>query len=522
MAKRGLLLTVSLLAFGACDLAPDFKMPEIDLPAAFKEAPAAAPVAPATDGKWQRFDGKAKLDETAWWQLFNDPVLNAFEEAAMKDNPSLDAALARVDAARAAAKVARADLFPAITAGAGPTRQQISPASINAQFPAGVTKTKPFTLYDVRGTVTYDVDLFDKYRNNAKAVGLDSRAVQQNYRAARLALQADLAQAYFTYAAYTKELDVLTQMEKAQSQLLGLTRKKREIGAIDDLQVAAQETDLATTQQAKAQVAQAKAAQEHLIAILVGKPPASFAMEKALMTGKPPEVPVGLPSALLERRPDIQAAAEGIAAANARIGVARAGYFPDLSLTAMGGFTSDELGTLFNWSNRSWLIGPLAGTMLTQPIFQGGRVAATVAERKADYQEAVANYRGAVLQAFREVEDQLSGLKNLSDEARAANQAVKSSKRGYDIAKQRYDVGYSSYLEYLDAQRNFLNSQRAQVQVQGNRYVTTVQLIRALGGRWDAPVEKVPAEVDAPPVATEESAQPASGSTTTPELAPLR
>ncbi|MFM9890954.1 MAG: efflux transporter outer membrane subunit [Rickettsiales bacterium] len=500
-----------LFALTACDLSPDFTLPSFDIPAQFKEQPAAAdasePIAPITDGKWKRFDEKARLDETAWWKIFNDPTLDALEEQALADSPTLDAALARVTSARAATDTAFADLFPAISIGAGPLRQKPAVANINGSFPAAaVPNIKPYTLYQVRGEVTYDLDLFGKTRNNIRDAEFGADAEQQRYVAARLALQADVAQAYFAYAAAARELVVVKQSVEAQSKNLNLTRKKRDVGEIDDLAVGAQETEFATAQQSAAQLEQSKAIQEHRLALLLGKTPATFSMAKVKLPANLPKVPATLPSSLLERRPDVQAAAADIAAANARIGVARAGYFPDISLSASGGFTSNTVDDLFKWSSRTWALGPLAGTILTQPVFQGGRVAAAVAQRRADYQASVANYRQSVLQAFSEVEDQLSGLHHLGDEAKAAASARKTAAHAFDIAKARYEVGYSSYLEYLDAQRSLLAAERSEVQVQGNRFVTTVQLIRALGGRWDA----LPAAENAAAPATPPTPEPVS------------
>lgn len=487
---RPLLMTVSLLALAACDLSPDWQMPTISTPAAFKEQTAAGvdgAMAPITDGKWKRFDDKAKLDDTAWWTLFNDPVLDALQVQAMKDNPTLDAAIARVQSAREASNVSDSDLYPQLSLGAGPVRQKPAVAGINGSFPAANVKNIPaYDLYQVSGRITYDIDLFGRVRNSVRSADLNAAAQEQRYRAARLGLQADLAQAYFAFAAASAEEKVLKKSLAAQEQNLKITRQKRDAGEVDDLVLGTQETELANAQQSLAQVQQTKALQEHLLAILTGQPPAAFTATPATLT-TPPRLPATLPGSLLERRPDLQAAADDIAAANARIGVARAGYFPDISLTATGGFTSNQPEDLFKWSSRTWALGPLAGTILTQPVFQGGRVAAQVAQSKADYQEASANYRASVLTAFREVEDQLSSLNHLSEQAKASSAARKTAAHAFDIASMRFKVGYSSYLEYLDAQRSLLNAERSQVQVAGNRYIATVQLIRALGGRWDAP-----------------------------------
>lgn len=488
--RKLLLLSVSLVALSACDLAPDFKMPEVFKPAAFKEDVAVETVSvePATDGKWKRFDEKAKIEEFAWWRMFEDVTLDLLMEQAMKDNPSLEAAIERVNSARAGARIKDADLYPTVGAGFGPTRQKPSEAGMAASMPPGTpTSAKPYTLYTANGTITYDLDIFGKNRATARAAGYTAEAAADTYRAARLSLQAEVAQTYFRVASLRAESEILTRTIATREEALKLTRSKFEIGATDSLAVSSIETDLAMVKLDAAIVAQSLALQEHALAVLVGQPPSEFKIDAAALKAAPPVVPAGLPSTLLERRPDIKQAEQEMAAANERIGVARSGYFPDISLSIMGGFTSGELSDLFNWSNRTWLIGPLAGTVLTQPIFEGGKIAAAVAQSKADYAESVANYRVAVLQAFREVEDQLSGLRYAGEQVKAVDDAVLSSQRAYDVANSRYKVGYSSYLEYLDAQRSLLNSKRNQVQMRGNSYVTTVQLVRALGGSWQVP-----------------------------------
>ena len=494
-------LFAPLLGLAACDLAPDLKMPELATPEVFKEAnvaPSIAPAAeatvePASDGKWKRADDKAHMEEFAWWRMFNDRGLTALAEQAMKDNPSLDVAAQRVVHARAAADVADANLYPEVSLGAGPTIQRNSPGAIK---PASFAYRKPYTLYNARGTITYELDLFGKNRNASKAAAAQAEGEENNFHAARLSLQAEVAQTYFQLAALRTEAKLLATTVETRKKSVDLTRKKRDVGAVDDVALSAAENDLANVESDMAAVAQQQAVQEHALAILVGQTPAAFTINEVKLGATPPVVPAGLPSALLERRPDIQVAVTNIAAANASIGVTRAGYFPDISLSAVGGFTSGDLSKLFDWSNRTWTIGPLAGTMLTQPIFQGGAISAHVAESRADFAASVANYRASVLQAFREVEDNLSGLRNLSDQGAASSKSLKSAQRTFDMVNARYKVGSASYLEQLDAARSLLAAQRAHVQVLGNRYVTTVQLVKALGGSWEAaPAKEVVKDV---------------------------
>ena len=501
MRKSTLLAFTALtLSLAACDLSPDLNMPDVEKPAAFKENaaqadPAAAPVAPAEDGKWKRFDDKAQIGEFAWWRMFNNPELDALMEQAMKDNPSLDVAVERVNSARAMTDEEYAALYPTVTANFGPERQLTSPASLKPNIPPGFNiSTKPYTLWTASGTVAWEPDLFGRNRATARAAAKDADAEQNNYFATRLALQTDLAETYFRLAALRKETAILKQTIATREDTLKYTREKYNVGEIDSLDLSKEEADIASVRSDAAGIAQQEQVAEHALAILVGKPPSSFTVKAMELKGSPPAIPAGLPSTLLERRPDVKQAADQIAAANERIGVARSGYFPDISLSAVGGFVSGDLGHLFQWSNRTWTIGPLAGTILSQPIFEGGQLAAQRAQAQAEYQGAVANYRVAVLNAFREVEDNLSGIRNAADQVKADDAGIAAAKRAYDVAKQRYDVGYSSHLEFLDAERTLLSAQRTKVEVQGNQYITTVQLVKALGGGWNTPVHVDPAK----------------------------
>lgn len=482
-------LILSVLLSTACDLAPEFKLPNVEKPAAFKEADAAATptVEPAEDGKWKRFDETAHIDEFAWWRMFNDENLNGLMDQALKENPTIEVAMARVTAARAAAGITAAELLPSVDVGIGPQRTRGSADALNANSPPAFTiQPKPYTLYTARGTISYELDLFGRNRARARADEEAAKAELERYRTARLTLATDLAQTYFRVAALRAEDKVLNDTITTRADAVKLMHQRLDAGATDALTVASQETDLASATADETLVAQALAANEHALAILVGKPPSELSVESPSLDAPPPSVPQGMPSSLLERRPDILEAERNIAAANEQIGVARSGYFPDISLSAAFGFVSSDVGDLFKWSNRTWTIGPLAGTMLTQPIFEGGRVAAYRAQTDAQYTQAVSSYRSTVLNAFREVEDQLSGLRNANLQLEALDKGLAAATRAYKVADQRYKAGYSSHLEFLDAERNLLAAKRAYVQVQGNRYITTVQLVKALGGSWQS------------------------------------
>jgi multidrug efflux system outer membrane protein len=489
MFKRASLLCLTLTLAG-CDLSPDYTLPQLTLPASFLRdtSPETATVAPATDGKWKRLDATAKIEEFAWWRMFEDVDLDRLMEQAMKDNPTLETALARVEAARALADNREADRYPSIEVGISPERTKQAPASQEPNLPPGASpNTKPYTLYNARGIISYELDLFGRNRNRARAAWSDAEAQAQDYRTARLSLQAELAQTYFRLSALRREELLSQESLDAQRRSLALVRAKHEAGAVDVLALSAAQNELAAAESELATLRDQRMRNEHALANLVGITSPDQPLSVAATLPLPPVVPAGMPSSLLERRPDIQRAAETMAAANARIGVARTGYFPVISLSAIGGFNSDEMSDLFRWSNRSWSIGPLAGTMLTQPIFEGGRLAAAKAEADANFNAAVGEYRSAVLTAFREVEDQLSQREAASTRMKAAEAALAAMRRADKAAQARFKVGYSSQIEALEARRQRLEAERAQVQVRGDQYITTVQLVRALGGSWQRP-----------------------------------
>ncbi len=500
--RRSLLLGVMLLPLAACDLAPDYTMPEIFKPAAFKEdvGVEAVTVEPASDGKWKRVDDKAHIEEFAWWRMFDDAKLDALMERAMRDHPTLDIAIARVTAARSVVDSRTGDLYPSIGVGIGPERTRQSPAAQEPNLPPGTSpNVKPYTLYKANGTITYDLDLFGQTRGRVRAAEKDTEAEQNNYRAARLGLQAELAQTYFRVAALRAEDKILKDTLATRDKSLELTRQKHAVGAADTLVLSSAEAEQAAVKADATAVAQSLAVAEHALATLVGVAPSELNAETTDLAKAPPTIPAGMPSSLLERRPDIKQAVALIGAANERIGVARGGYFPDISLSAMGGFVSGDVSDLFKWSNRTWMIGPLAGTMLTQPIFEGGKIAAAKAQTRADFESAVATYKQSVLTAFREVEDQLSGIRNVNEQDKAVEEGLAAATRAHDVASERFKVGYSSHLEFLDAERSLLAAERSKIQVRGNQYITTVQLVKALGGSWDAPRQpEVTAPIQAP------------------------
>ncbi|MGD7278552.1 efflux transporter outer membrane subunit, partial [Ralstonia pseudosolanacearum] len=393
-------------------------------------------------------------------------------------------AAARVSPARAIVQSNRAALFPELDAGFGPTRQRASAAS--AGLPVGAP-VQPQTYWRAQATVSYEADLFGRVRNSVNAADADAERVEALYRAARLSLQADVAQTYFSLRTLDAEEALLARTVVGREEALKLVQRRFSTGDIGELDVARADAELATARSDRLDVARRRALLEHALATLLGKAPSGFTLGADPLQAANVRVPPGLPSALLERRPDVAAAERAMAAANARIGVARAAFFPQLQLTGGFGFESHDIGDLLKWSSRTWLLGPLVGTALSLPIFDGGARSAGVKQARAAYEENVANYREAVLVAFREVEDNLSDLRLLADQSKVQDDAVRASTRAAQLSRTRYNAGSVNYLDVIDAERNMLSTQRVAVQLAGGRVNATVGLVKALGGGWGDP-----------------------------------
>lgn len=475
----GSLLLSGLLVLAGCAVGPAYEPPQAASPARFKEAP--GPAVRGEAGTWKAAQPSDALPRGQWWRIYGDAALDRLETQAMANNQDLAAAAARVAQARAMAGQARAERYPEVSAGVGATRQQMSPAS--QSLPSDVSVPRQ-TLWRVQTGVSYEVDLFGRVSGMINAA--EARADQSValLHAVQLALAADVAQSYFTIRGLDAEYVVYARAVELRTQALELAEQRYRSGEVSELDHARARADLAGTQADAMAIQRDRAAAEHRLAILLGKAPADFALPTQPLAQVTVHIPAGLPSALLERRPDIAAAERAMAAANAEIGLAKAAFFPSLSLTASGGFESGTLGNIFNWSSRTFLLGPLVGTALNLPIFDGGRRSAQLERARNAYEEQVADYRQTVLQAFREVEDGLSDLRTLGAQLRRQSEAVEAAGRAAEIAGIQYREGAVSYLEVLDAERTVLQGRRSHAQLVTAQAVASVRLIRALGGGW--------------------------------------
>ena len=455
---------LAALILAGCATATPPQQVAMDVPGQFREAA-------ALDGAWQVAHPADHVDRGAWWTVFNDAQLNDLIDQAGRSSPTLGIAMARVKEARATAGLADADRAFQLGAGFGPTRQ----GNDNAAS----------TQWRAQFNASYEVDLFGRLSGTSRAATLDMQAQEAAYRSVLLALQADVAQQYFAIRSLDAELDVLRQTVTLREEAQRLAQRRFDFGDTGELDVAQARTELSVTQAEQESVQRSRDQRDHALAILLGKAPAQFSLPPQPLQAVTVNVPAGLPSDLLERRPDIARAQRQLAAASERIGVAKSAFFPRLLLTGTGGYESGSLGELFNWSSRSWLLGPLVGTILTMPLLDGGRNKAELARADAGYEGLVANYRQQVLVGFQDVEDNLSALRTLDKQIVFEDQAVKSAALAARLADSRYRNGSTSYLEVIDAQRSSLAVQRSKSRSVGQRAVASVGLIRALGGGWE-------------------------------------
>lgn len=454
-----------LAILGGCAVGPDYERPAQVAPARYKAEEL---------GSWKEGKPLDHLPKGAWWEVFGDKTLNELEVRATEASYEVRAAVARVDQARATARVARSELMPTLDANPGWRRERFSPNQV-PNF-GDITANTFRTPLDL----SYEVDLWGRVRRGFESARAEAGASVAAYHNILLTLQSDIAQNFFALRALDAEIAAVAATVGLRQEQVQLVRSRFEGGIGNELDVARAETELATTEAEAASLRRRRAELENAIAILIGANPSTFRLPEAKWNAEPPAIPAGLPGELLERRPDVAEAERQLAAANARIGVAKAAFFPVLTLTGSGGFVSGELDTLFKWDSRVWSIGP----SLSLPIFAGGRNRADYERSQAGFDEALARYRQQVLVAFGDVENSLSAIRYLIDQADAQQRAVANARRAAELATERYRAGLVSYLEVVDASREALQADRANAQLAGQRQIAAVQLIKALGGGW--------------------------------------
>ena len=407
-----------------------------------------------------------------WWKAFNDPMLNELVERANQGNSSVRVAAARLAQARALVRSTNADRSPQVGLGAGARR---------AQGIVGGDAGPARNLFTVGADFSYEVDLFGRLSHATQAAKLDAQAQEGLLQSARLLVQAGVAQTYLALRALDSERDLVRTTLNTYRETLALTERRWRAGDVAELDVARASTEVSATESEYLALERRRAELESALAVLVGEAPSKFSLPDAEWRTALPAIPAGVPSTVLTRRPDVSAAQYTMLAAQSRVGVAKAAWFPNVALTGFGGYASTDIDDLLQWSSRAWLIGAL----VSLPLIDGGRRKAGIESTSAQLDGAVAQYREQVLVAFKDVEDQLAALRLLSEQAEAQARAVSSASRTTSLSGARYRAGYVSQLELLDAQRSELRNRRQALQVRSDRFQSTVALVRALGGSWE-------------------------------------
>ena len=457
-----------VLLAGCAAVGPDYRKPAVELPATWAVE---APWRPGVPG-----DMAAK---GPWWQRFSDPALDDLERRALAASPTLAAATARLTQARALAGAAEAGLLPSLALSGRIARARISgdrPLT-NYQSPNFSTVQTDFVA---AFTVAYELDLFGRVRRSIEGAQASAQQSAADAENARLLLTADLATAYYSLREVDIELAVLERSIDLQRRALELATSRHDLGATSGLDVAQQQALLDSTLTQVDVLRRQRSQFEHAIATLTGTPAPVFALAPEPYTLVPPDVPLGVPSDVLERRPDVASAERAMAAANAQIGVATAAFYPSITLGPGYGVETRSLASLFDASSLLWSLG----VSIVQPVIDSGRIAANVDFARGGYDLAVANYRRTVLTAMQEAEDGITGLAALERASLQADAAIASAQRVLDLANARYEGGVATYLDVITAQQGLLNSERLAAQLRGQRMLTAVFLVKALGGDW--------------------------------------
>ncbi len=453
-----------------CAVGPKYNRPPVEAPLAWKTIPPWA-VAVPSDG----------LPKGAWWTIFNDSQLDGYEQQLLKANQSLAAAKDRLDRARALARVASAAFFPQMTTDPSGNRTRVSG---NRPLLSATPPLRPDTEYDftVPFTLNYEADLFGRVRRTMEAANASLQSTAADLVNSQLVLTSELAADYFDLRELDAEIDVVQELVSIEQRGLDLVQRRHQGGVANGLEVAQQAALLDATVAQVSLLQEQRAQYEHAIAVLIGEAASSFSVPVVPLRSVPPPVPLGVPSDVLERRPDISTYERMMAYQNAQVGIAVTAFYPHITLSGSGGWQSRDIATLVNAPSAFWSLG---GDLL-QPIFNGGRNRANLEAAKASYNEAVANYREAVLTAFQQVEDGLSGLQTLSKALTTQRTAVEDSRRALALANNRYTGGLTTYLDVITAQTTLLNNERLAAQLLGQQMVTSVYLVKALGGGWDS------------------------------------
>jgi outer membrane protein, multidrug efflux system len=499
-----LLASLTLLLSG-CLVGPKYQGPPPettgDLPEKYKNRP-------SESGPWKNAEPRDTAGAGAWWQVFSDPKLDQLESLAVQENQNLRLSVDRIDDARAQMRLAAADLYPNIDVASSATRARttstgpVEPArlvgsasalggggasSSSAPMPVYTGSNGPLlttqpvsvTAWDFRlpADMRWELDLFGRVRRNVEAARAQTEQAVVDFEAGLLSVTANVASEYFTLRALDSQIAILQRTIETREGALHIAEERLQAGLVNELDVARARSDLASDQ---AELFSVRAEVENAIGTLAGEPASNLRLAPGSVSSSPPRVPPGLPSRLLERRPDVAAAECSVAAANAKIGATFAAFFPDVTIDGAAGFETANIGDIFAGQSLIWSLGPSVNV----PIFEGFRLRAGLQSAKAQYRETVDNYRSQVLAAFQDVENGLADIRTLAGQYEAQQRAVESARCTLELSQQQYDKGAVTFLDVLDAERTLLSDEQIAAQLAGVRQQAAVQLIKAIGGRW--------------------------------------
>lgn len=464
-AARLLHCLLFTLTLGSCTVGPEFKLPDIHMPGRFKEKASTADI-PAPD---------------EWWMLFHSPQLNRLVNQALENNQDLRAAQARVETARALVGVKRSEWFPQLSLNHVGKEERVSESSFSASLPPGFPTPKTQRdSYHTSFDMGFEVDVWGRVRRSVESARASEQSAMDTLSAQRLTIAAEVARLFFLLHSSDAQAQIVRETIKLRQEALNLQDSRFKGGLANEMDVARARTELELAKNDLAVVERQRGSAEHALAVVCGQLPSEFRVGPDKSLPSPPSVPPGLPSQLLQRRPDIRAAEQSLRSANAEIGVATASFFPTFKLIGSGGYQTIGTEDFFNWQNRVLSIGP----SISAPLFTGGRLKSNLAASKSKYDETLASYKQSIIVALRDVEEALLDLRTYATQRTAVNAALTAANDTSRLARLRYDKGLASYFEVVDADRTVLTTRLSLARIDGERLISTVILLKALGGGW--------------------------------------
>jgi NodT family efflux transporter outer membrane factor (OMF) lipoprotein len=481
-----------------CNVGPKYVPPAVTAPPAFKESPTQF----KETGGWTVAQPQDAALRGKWWEIYNEPDLNALEEQLNVDNQNIRESFENYMEARALVREARSQLFPTFGIGGAYTRSQQSSTLGSGAIATSQSGTQS-QVFSLPAEVSWEPDLWGKVRNAIHSSQYTAQVTAADLASEKLTEQASLAEYFFEIRGQDAMLAILNQLVDVDKKGLEVEQARYDTGVDDEISLQNAKTTLASAQAAATSLQVARAQYEHAIAMLIGKPASDFSVPVQAKTAAPPPIPVGLPSQLLERRPDVAAAERQMAAANAQIGIAYAAYYPSLTISASGGVESSAIKNLLDTASRYWSTGP----SLSETVYDGGLRRATVNQYIATYNADLAAYRQSVLTALQQVEDALAEVRILSQQIEQQQVVIASSQRAVTLEQGRYESGLDPYTDVVTAQANLLSSQQSLASLQIEQMTASVALIQALGGGWDKTQLPTPAQVTQKPPQAETTIQ---------------